>query len=184
MIALRIEGESEAAAFHLDVERAAVEQWLSAYFGFAVRLLQNTETGFPDDTTLPGPTVISTETLRTIASWFPNLSLEAIRRRFRSNLEINDVEPFWEDRLFGKADCVVPFHLGNVQFAGVKPCQRCIVVTRDAITGKPYPHFQTMFVTKRKETLPKWTEASRFNHFYRLASTLVSFSPKRERPYE
>jgi len=74
-----------------------------------------------------------------------------------------------EDRLFGKADCVVPFHLGNVQFAGVKRCQRCIVVTRDAITGKPYPHFQKMFVTKRKETLSNWTEASRFNHFYRLA---------------
>ena len=71
MIALRIEGESEAAAFHLDVERAAVEQWLSAYFGFAVRLLQNTETGFPDDTTLPGPTVISTETLRKSPTGFP-----------------------------------------------------------------------------------------------------------------
>ncbi|HEY9897036.1 MAG TPA: hypothetical protein V6D34_16775 [Candidatus Sericytochromatia bacterium] len=43
------------------------------------------------------------------------------------------------------------------------------MVTRDAMTGEPYPHFQTMFVTKRKETLPEWAEASRFNHFYRLA---------------
>jgi len=168
-IALRTERESEAITFHLDRERSAVEQWLSAYFGFAVTLLQNRETGFPDDTNSPGPTVISTETLRTIAGWFPNLSLEAIRRRFRSNLEISGVEPFWEDSLFGTADRVVPFHLGNVQFVGVNPCQRCIVVTRDAVTGEPYPHFQKMFVTKRKETFPKWAEASHFNHFYRLA---------------
>ncbi|XHX79596.1 MAG: MOSC domain-containing protein [Stenomitos frigidus ULC029] len=168
-IALRAKDKSETATFHLDAERAAVEQWLSAYFGFAVTLLQNTEMGFPDDTDSPGPTIISTETLQTIADWFPNLSLEALRRRLRSNLEISGVEPFWEDRLFGKAERVVPFHLGNVQFAGVNPCQRCIVVTRDAITGEPDPQFQKTFIVKRQETLPKWAEASRFNHFYRLA---------------
>ncbi|WP_242036610.1 MOSC N-terminal beta barrel domain-containing protein [Leptolyngbya sp. FACHB-321] len=185
-IALRIEGEPGATTFHLDVERSPVEQWLSAYFGFAVTLLQNTETGFPDDTNSPGPTVISTETLRTIADWFPNLSLEAVRRRFRSNLEITGVEPFWEDCLFGsavgeaslKADRVVPFHIGNVQFAGVNPCQRCIVVTRDAMTGEPYPHFQKVFVAKRKETLPEWVEASRFNHFYRLAANTRVVQPQ------
>jgi hypothetical protein len=168
-IALRAEDESEATTFHLDAERSAVEQWLSAYFGFAVTLLRNTETGFPDDTNAPGPTVISTQTLQTIAGWFPNLSLEASRRRLRSNLEIIGVEPFWEDRLFGTADRIVPFHIGNVQFAGVNPCQRCIVITRDAMTGEPYPQFQKTFIAKRKETLPEWAEASRFNHFYRLA---------------
>ena len=185
-IALRTESESEATTFHLDGERSAVEQWLSVYFGFAVTLLQNTETGFPDDTNSPGPTVISTETLQTIADWFPNLSLEAIRRRFRSNLEITDVEPFWEDCLFGKAigdaslkeNRAVPFHIGNVQFAGMNPCQRCIVVTRDAITGEPYPYFQKMFVAKRKETLPEWAEASRFNHFYRLAVNTCIVQPQ------
>lgn len=168
-IALRAEGESEAATFHLDADRLAVEQWLSAYFGFAVTLLQNTQTGFPDDLDSPGPTVISTASLRAIANWFPDLSLEAIRQRFRSNLEIGGVEPFWEDSLFGEANHTVPFHIGDVQFAGVNPCQRCIVVTRDASTGEPYPNFQKIFVAKRKETLPKWAEAARFNHFYQLA---------------
>ncbi|HEY9655137.1 MAG TPA: MOSC domain-containing protein, partial [Crinalium sp.] len=67
---------------------------------------------------------------------------------------------------------------GNVHFAGVNPCQRCIVVTRDAITGEPYPYFQKMFVTKRKETLPEWAEASRFNHFYRLAVNTCVVQPQ------
>ncbi|MBC7972257.1 MAG: MOSC N-terminal beta barrel domain-containing protein [Verrucomicrobia bacterium] len=167
-ITLSLQGEVQAATLHLDDERLALERWLSDYFGFAVKLVQNTQVGFPDDTDAPGPTVISTGTLQAIADWFA-LSLEETRRRFRSNLELSSVEPFWEDRLFQEGDRTVPFQLGAVQFAGVNPCQRCVVVTRDPITGESLPGFQKTFVAKRKETLPTWTEGSRFNHFFRLA---------------
>lgn len=169
---------AQALTFHLDDDRSALETWLSDYFGFAVRLVQNTQVGFPDDTESPGPTVIGTETLQAIADWFPNLNLEETRRRFRSNLEISGVEPFWEDRLFGERDRIVPFHIGEVQFAGVNPCQRCVVVTRDATTGESLPQFQKTFITKRQETLPTWTEASRFNHFFRLAVNTRILTPQ------
>jgi hypothetical protein len=168
-VTLHIEGNSETAQFHLVSDRAALETWLSDYFGFAVTLIRNPEVGFPDDTLSPGPTVISTATLAAVAAWFPGISLEAARYRFRTNLEITDTEAFWEDRLYGAADRTQPFQIGSVQLEGVNPCQRCIVPVRDVITGEAYPNFQKTFLTQRQATLPTWAERSRFNHFYRLA---------------
>ncbi|WP_421658428.1 MOSC domain-containing protein [Leptothermofonsia sp. ETS-13] len=174
-VSLRVEGTSETETFHLDGDRASLETWLSEYFGFPVQLLQNLELGFPDDTLSPGPTVISTATLQTVTGWFPGLSLEDTRRRFRTNLEIADTEPFWEDRLFNGVDSTQPFQIGAVQLEGVNPCQRCVVITRDALTGQAYPGFQKVFTSRRKETFPAWANSSRFNHFYRLAvNTVVS----------
>jgi uncharacterized protein YcbX len=131
--------------------------------------VQNTEMGFPDDTDSPGATIVSMATLAAIGDWFPDLDLAQIRRRFRTNLEISGVEPFWEDRLFGAADQPVPFQIGDVQFLGINPCQRCVVVLRDPTTGAPYPNFQKQFVDQRQATLPDWATRSRFNHFYKLA---------------
>ena len=104
-------------------------------------------------------------------SWYTSsqISLEQIRRRFRTNLEIADTEPFWEDHLFAKAGETVPFKIGDVQFLGTNPCQRCPVPTRDPFTGQVYPEFQKIFIRQREATLPANIERSRFNHFYRLA---------------
>ncbi|MGL5079892.1 MAG: MOSC domain-containing protein [Microcoleaceae cyanobacterium] len=168
-ITLKRPKADHTATFDLDREREPLEQWLSQYFNFPVQLKQNLEMGFPDDTVSPGPTLISTGTLETVASWYPDLDLEAIRLRFRANIEISGVPAFWEDCLFAQAGQTTDFQLGAVKLAGVNPCQRCIVVTRDSQTGTAYPNFQKTFVVKRQATLPNWTEQSRFNHFYRLA---------------
>lgn len=156
-------------SFHLDAERSRLETWLSDYFGFAVHLIQNPAMGFPDDIASPGPTLISTATLQTIANWFPELTLSNVRQRFRTNLEVADTPAFWEDQLFGQADTTVRFQIGTVQFNGVNPCQRCIVPTRDPISGQFTPDFQKTFTKQRQATLPQWAEPTRFNHFYRLA---------------
>lgn len=168
-ISLQIQGTDQKFAFHLDKERTALETWLSDYFGFPAKLVQNCVTGFPDDTNASGPTIISTATLEIVASWFPSLSVDEMRHRLRANLEIGEVPPFWEDRLFAQADSSVQFQIGEVIFEGINPCQRCVVLTRDAITAQAYPNFQKQFVAKRKETLPSWVETTRFNHFFRLS---------------
>ncbi len=155
--------------FNLDGDRVALNHWLSDFFGCPVQVVQNTQVGFPDDTASPGPTLVSMATLQRVTTWFPDLSLESIRLRLRTNLEIDGVEPFWEDRLYGEADSVVPFQLGSVPMQGINPCQRCIVPTRDAITGEPYPQFQSIFATNRQTELPEGVTRSRFNHFYRVA---------------
>jgi uncharacterized protein len=125
--------------------------------------------GFPDDTEAPGPTLISTATLETVASWFPGISLDEARRRFRANLEIDGVEPFWEDRLVGPTGKAMSFTVGNIALLGVNPCQRCVVPTRDSLSGEADRGFQKTFAERRRAALPKWASAERFDHFYRLA---------------
>ncbi len=168
-VTLWLEEASETVTFHLEGDRIQLESWFSDYFGFPVKVVQDQQVGFPDDTASPGPTVISTATLKRVADWFPNLELEDMRLRFRTNLEFGNAEPFWEERLYGLEGTTTPFRIGEVAFTGVNPCQRCVVPTRDAFTGEAYPGFQKTLTAQRQETLPAWVERSRFNHFYRLA---------------
>jgi uncharacterized protein YcbX len=154
--------------FFLNRHRMPLDQMLTAHFGFPVRTTRNSETGYPDDTDAPGPTVISTATLETVASWFGQ-SVENIRRRFRANLEIGGVEPFWEDSLYSAPGQSVKFKVGDVTIEGVNPCQRCIVLTRDPESAEQIKDFQKVFMEQRKKSLPSWAHAERFNHFYRLA---------------
>jgi uncharacterized protein YcbX len=162
-------GSGEEAHFRLPDEWGALEGWLTRFFDQPVAVRRSAQGGFPDDLNAAGPTIISTATLEEVASWFPGLSVESARIRFRANLEVGGVPPFWEDRLFGEAESVLPFQIGNVAFHGVNPCQRCIVPPRDPETGEAIPNFSNIFRAKREETLPPWAVRARFNHFYRLA---------------
>ena len=168
-VSLQVQGTEQTQIFHLDQERNALESWLSNYFGKTVQLRQNLIQGFPDDTNALGPTVISTATIESVAEWFPQISSDEMRRRLRTNLEIADVSLFWEDQLFGEVGEIVEFQIGSIRFEGINPCQRCVVPTRDALTGEIKPDFMKIFVAKRQETLPSWVSTSRFNHFYRLS---------------
>ncbi len=148
---------------------APMTRWLGEFFGFPVELQREPAKGFPDDLTAFGPTIISDASLREIQSWFPELTVESLRRRFRANIELTDCEPFGEDRLFGAPDELKPFTLGAVNFFGHNPCQRCVVPTRDPDSGQGTSEFQKKFMEHRKRTLPAWSDARRFNHFYRFA---------------
>lgn len=176
LISLQVQDHHEIFTFHLDQDRKSLINWLSEFFGQPIELRQNISNGFPDDPEAWGATIISESTLTTVQSWYENsqpnlekLSLEQIRRRFRTNLEIADTEAFWEDHLFAKLDETVPFKIGDIQLLGINPCQRCPVPTRDPFTGKIYPNFQKIFSQQREANLPTNVERSRFNHFYRLA---------------
>jgi uncharacterized protein len=160
---------TEVAQFSLLDHHSELSNWLSAELGIACRFLENATGGFPDDTVAPGPTLISTATLREVASWFPGMTLDETRRRFRANLEIDGVEPFWEDRLIGPPGVEVPFSIGEVRWLGITACQRCVVPTRVSETGDPTPKFQKTLAAGREASLPTWAARERFDHFYRLA---------------
>lgn len=172
----------ESASFDLaggDPEPLA--DWLSEYFGYSVDLRRDRTGGFPDDTTLSGPTVISTATVREVASWFDDVDAEEMRRRLRANVEVGPDEsageeslpPFWEDRLYAGEGESVTFTVGGVEFRGVNPCQRCVVPTRDPDTGTETPGFRERFVERREATLPAWADRERFDHFFRLMVNTV-----------
>jgi uncharacterized protein YcbX len=161
-------GESSQTQFHLD-ETDGISRWLGDFFGYPVTLQRELQKGFPDDRTAFGPTVVGEASLRAIQDWYPGLELESLRRRFRTNLELAGGVPFEEDRLFGAPDELKPFQIGPVQFLGHNPCQRCVVPSRDPVSGEAVPEFQKRFAQLRGQHLPAWANAQRFNHFYRFA---------------
>ena len=169
IIHLQTLDDSNTHSFCLNTELTELSRWLSQFFGFSVSPIENVTTGFPDDPDAYGPTIVSTATLETICEWFPELNLTEVRRRFRTNLELSGVPAFWEDRLFGAPGEVVNFYIGNVRFHGINPCQRCVVPTRNSISGAVTAKFQQTFTQQRQQTLPPEVNAARFNHFYRLA---------------
>jgi uncharacterized protein len=161
-------GDSVRNHFSL-AEPGSLNKWLSDFFGFAVKLVSETKSGFPDDRTAFGPTITTEASLAAVTEWFPEMNFESARRRFRSNLEIGGVPPFWEDHLFGVAGHLQPFQIGEVHFLGHNPCQRCVVPTRDPDRSDSIPNFQKSFMALRKKNLPEWSNPERFNHYYRFA---------------
>ena len=169
VIKLQTANDPDTYTFCLTTELNPLAKWFGEFFGFPVRIIENPVTGFPDDLAASGPTIVSTATLEAICEWFPGLDLAEVRRRFRTNLEVSNVPAFWEDRLFSALGEVVNFQVGNVQFHGINPCQRCIVPTRNSLTGDVTAKFQQSFNHQRQRTLPQAVNIARFNHFYRLA---------------
>jgi len=177
---------SATLAFPGDTERAA--EWFSAYFEEQI-IVRDARVGFPDDALASGPTIVSTASLQAVCDWFPGLTLEEARRRFRATLEIDvdrsavahdkdrsavaqeDLPAFWEDQLFDENErSAVRFRIGEVAFEGSNPCARCPVPSRDSRSGAPDDGFQKRFSELRRSQLPPWAPAARFDHFYRLAT--------------
>jgi uncharacterized protein YcbX len=168
-LSLRIEGTSDASAFDVHSQRRQLADWLSDFFSMRLDFVEDPLAGFPDDTDAPGPTVIGVATLTEVGAWFAGLTTDEVRRRFRANLEIEGVEPFWEDRLVADEGRVVRFEIGEAELWGTNPCQRCPVPTRNPDTGDVICGFAKLFSARRQQSLPNWAAASRFDHFYRLA---------------
>jgi uncharacterized protein YcbX len=180
-------------------------EWLSEVLAEKVFLQERVDGGFPDDRDAAGPTVISTESLLEVASWF-DLSLEESRNRFRMNLEVSNNEsdqvaasqghssgnrqmfdmPFWEDGLACSvsmdalenpdSDYITdvapvapsPFWLGGIEFYARGTCRRCIVPTRDSLTGIVTKNFQEVFEARRSYLLPNNVVARNWRDYFCL----------------
>ena len=165
---LKIQDTEQEIFFHIDRERLGIECWLSNYFGYPVKLIENLLTGFPDDTAAPGPSIISTETIAEVASWFPRVCVNEMRHRLRANIEIGDVPAFWEDKLFPEADEVVRFKIGTVIFEGINPGQPCILSTQNYAAKEAYSNFQNVLTANQNEIMPNLVKKRHLNHLNRL----------------
>jgi uncharacterized protein len=155
-------------AFPGEHEEAA--EWLSVFFEQQI-IVRYSPDGFPDDTIANGPTIASTASLQKVTEWFPEISLDEARMRFRASLEIDNVPPFWEDQLFSENERnIVRFAIGEVQFEGSNPCARCPVPPRNPLTGEILNGFQKRFSELRESALPPWSPRERFDHFYRFST--------------
>src|SRR3984893_2310097 len=152
-------------------------EWFSVYFEQQI-LVRHAPEGFPDDNIANGPTIISTASLQAVCGWFPGMTLESVRQRFRTTLEIDSAQldegtansrfaakasanghlpAFWEDQLYGEDErTVVRFRIGELNFEGSNPCARCPVPARDPQTVPDLTGFQKHIKSRRRETLPPW----------------------------
>jgi hypothetical protein len=162
---LTVRTDGERRRFDLASERERAAEWFGEFLGLDVALERDRSVGFVDRREM-GPSVVSTETLEAVASWFEDVSVDGARRRLRANVEVGGVPAFWEDRFVGPD--VPSFVAGDVRFEGVTPCGRCVVPERDPDTGEETPGFRERFVRRRRETFPAWADADAFDHYYTL----------------
>lgn len=185
----------ERREFDIRDDREAAEEWLSLFFDVPVTIRRDPENGFVDRREA-GPSVVSTATLEELASWYEEATVDGMRRRLRPNVEVGDVEPFWEDQFVeseggsdggvapadasGRAGTDAPaFEAGDVRLVGVEPCGRCVVPERDPDTGERDPSFRERFVERRRTTMPGWVDSDAFDHYY--AAMLIADVPDRDR---
>lgn len=163
-----LEGENTRETFDL-----ANLSGLSKYFSKALKqpvfLKENKKQGFPDDITASGPTVVTQASLETVSSWYPDLSLDDIRARFRVNLELSPAPAFWEDGLFKRDRQPKSLQIGDVFIHVSNPCARCSVPIKHPDTGEPYNNFYETFIAQREQTRPDWLDPACFDHWYRLS---------------
>ncbi|MFB6224400.1 MAG: MOSC domain-containing protein [Haloarcula sp.] len=173
--------EDDRVSFELqgESERARAADWLGAFFDVDLTVERDDVLGYVDRREM-GPSVISTATLETVASWFDDVTVDGLRRRLRANIEISGVPAFWEDRFVG-ADAPA-FRAGGVRFEGVTPCGRCVVPQRDPDTGEETAEFRERFIERRRETFPDWADRDAFDHFYTLM--LIARVPESDRGAE
>jgi uncharacterized protein YcbX len=150
--------------FDLDASLAAAGDWFADRLDDGLSLARaDGDSGFVDRPSM-GPSVVSTATLEAVAAWFDDLDVESVRRRLRANVEVGGVPAFWEDRFVGED--APAFEAGGVRFAGVTPCNRCVVPSRDPDTGEPIEEFRQTFLRERERTFPEWADWDAFDHYY------------------
>ena len=169
-------GDRERFALEADEGRDRAASWLGDFFGADLTLERDDSLGYVDRREM-GPSVVSTATLREVAGWYDDMSIESARRRLRANVEVSGVPAFWEDRFVGEG--APSFSADGVRFDGVTPCGRCVVPQRDPDTGEAIPEFQERFVEKREETFPEWADDGAFDHYYTLM--IIASVPERDR---
>lgn len=169
--------DTQTQTFHLEYEQSALEQWMSTVIGLPLMLTRNTDLGMPDDDEATGPTVVAEPTYHEVATWFEGMTIDDMRGRFRANIELqgDDIPAFWEDCLYDEPPRRKPFRIGDVRFEGTNPCRRCIVPTRNHITGEELGMtFKKEFVERRQATLPNFAEQIHFQDtYYRLTVNTI-----------
>lgn len=169
VIGFRHEHNTEWNRFHLQNNKEAIDDYLSAFFKIPVNLLNNTGGKFLDVPILSGVTILSTSSLETVGTWFTEMKPEETRERFRANLEISNVPAFWEDRLFFKEGTAVEFKIGEAVLYGMSPRARCVVPSRHPQTGEVIQLFQKIFAMQRAQSLPAGSTLHHYGHTYYLS---------------
>lgn len=176
-------------SFDIANDAASAAAWLSRVLGLpGLELRRSSVGGFSDDPRIDGPTIVSEASLAVVASWLgPSPHVDDLLERFRPNIVVRGVPPFWED-------AAVPTHNSRgvaiaagptARLVGVAPVHRCVVPSRApasrgaGVAGTAMPGFEAAVVAGRAAALPPWSPAHRIRAVggYHLATATVIVAP-------
>ena len=144
----------EKETFELRAGNNELNEYLSNFFGINLTLMENTQGEFMDIPSISSVTIVSEASLKSLQQDFNNHTLEDLRLRFRTNIEIADVDAYWEEKLFGIPDVGMRFRVGNVEMIGVSPRARCNVPPQHPFTGELDKTFVRKMIESRNNNLP------------------------------
>jgi uncharacterized protein YcbX len=173
MEVIEIKSPTSSIRCDLSADRKILNEFLSDYFQKVVLVKEDTEGNFLDNPEESKMTIVSEESLFRVSGWFGWQDANEAHQRFRPNLVVTGVPAFWEDTLFNATSESVRFCIGDVVAKGTGPCPRCVVPSRNPITGVQDREFQKRFTTHRQNELPTESALSSFGHYYQLATNCV-----------
>lgn len=170
--------EGAVSTFKLKEGNADLDKYLSEFFEIELSVLHRTHGELMDIPQESSVTIVSESSLESLHESFSEKSLEDIRLRFRTNLEIGGVEPFWEENLFSDPGFGVHFSVGNVEMIGISPRARCNVPPRNPQTGETDKSFVKRMMESRKNSLPENSKLPLFGNTYHL--TVNTYLPENQ----
>lgn len=139
--------------FELKEENEDLNKYLSDFFELKIELVKNEEGGFQDIPVESSVTIVSEASLQSLQKDIDRHSLENMRSRFRTNVELGGVEAFWEEKLFDKPGVGVRFRMGEVEMFGISPRARCNVPPQNPETGEmDYDFVKSMINSRNSHT--------------------------------
>ncbi len=122
----------------------SIDSWLSDYLGRPVHLIYNDPDSYRVAGRAAGHPVLFSDGYPLLLT--STASLQALRdagpattemRRFRPNLVVTGADAWAEDHWKRIA-------IGAVELELVKPCERCVLITRDPLTGEKDPNTEPL----------------------------------------
>jgi len=150
-ITLRDRSHDTARTFPLEVGHFELDQYLSDFFRSIVNLEQDIGGGFQDIPRIGSLSIYGESSLKSLHEDLGRHDLDELRRRFRSNIEITDADPYWEDQLYVQPGIGVRCKIGDVEVIGVAPRVRCPVPPLDTRTSERDPSFVEDFLAHRRK---------------------------------
>jgi uncharacterized protein len=168
-VIFNVRGSDEKNTFHLSNDVSRIETFLSDFFKMKVHFIKNEEGRLMDEPDESATTVVAFETMQLLADSLYD-PIDTLRLRFRSNIEISNVPPYWEEILASNtSENGIRFKIGEVEMIGISLRARCNVPPRDPFTGDTDKTFIKRMLLSREGSVPVWSHVRELNSLYHLS---------------
>lgn len=154
--------------FELKEGNDALNEYLSDFFDMKIVLIHRNKGELLDMPNASCLTIVSEASLHAIQKDMPSLSIENIRLRFRTNIEVAGVPAFWEEQLFKAPGTGMHFKINAVDMIGVSPRARCNVPPKNPHTGEMDRSFAKKMMESRTQSLPENSFLEAYGNMYHL----------------